>query len=167
MPEVHWETKKRTVILGDAFLSFDSRFSNLPFFSSSPNEQYVGCKEYCPWFTPTNGEFLECNDKSTCDIGSKSRSCCSGRGGLAKCAKSYPVMCEDRALYSSVMNYTCRRSTFNDDSSCETTNRKCYGYGEFISVDAPFRPKMKREGSIWPCNMKEMFSYLFVRCIIY
>ncbi len=137
MPEVHWETKKRTVILGDAFLSFDSRFSNLPFFSSSPNEQYVGCKEYCPWFTPTNGEFLECNDKSTCDIGSEGLSCCKDRGGRAKCPASLPVMCEDRGD----MDYECRSN--DSDFVCETANRKCYDYGEFISGDVPFRPKMK------------------------
>jgi hypothetical protein len=117
-------------------------FSYLPFFSSSPNEQYVGCTEDCPWLTPTSGGFFECNDNSTCDIETKGRSCCNGRGGRAKCGAFEPMMCEQRTLYGGVMDYTCRRR-FNDDNSCETTNRKCYDYGEFISVDGPFRPKMK------------------------
>ncbi len=119
----------------------------LPFFSSSTNEQYVGCTEYCPWFTPTSGDFFECNDKSTCDVGSEGLSCCKDRGGKAKCMSSYPVMCEDRALIGGVMDYTCRN---NADNGCMTTSRKCYDYGELISGDAPFRPKISEKEEYGP-----------------
>jgi hypothetical protein len=98
------------------------------------------CTEYCPWFSPTSGEFFECNDKSMCDIGSEGLSCCKDRGGRAKCQASFPVMCEDRALIGGVMDYLCRS---NDNSGCLTTNRKCYNYGKLISGDAPFRLNMK------------------------
>ena len=49
-------------------------------------------------------------------------------------------MCEDRTLIGGMMDYMCMS---NDDKGCLTTNRKCYDYGELISGDAPFRPKMK------------------------
>ncbi len=120
---------------------FDILFSYLPFFFSSPNKQYVGCTEYCPWFTPTNGEFLECNDKSTCNIGSEGWSCCKDRKKRAKCPASYPVMCEDLAS-NGIQDHACRS---NDDTGCETTNRKCYDYGELISGDAPFGPKISEK----------------------
>ncbi len=130
------------------FLSFYSL--NYRSFSS-PNEQNVGCTEYCPWLTPTSGYFFECNDKSTCDIGSEGPSCCNGRGGRAKCTASAPVMCEDRLLFGGVLDYTCRS---NDLNGCETTNRKCYDYGELIS------------GDVWPYT-KRKFKHLFLRCILF
>jgi hypothetical protein len=109
-------------------------------FLRPPNEQYVGCTEYteyCPWFTPTSGNFFECNDKSTCDIGSEGLSCCNGRGGRAKCGALEPMMCEERWCAGG-MDYCC----FNY-KGCNITNRKCYDYGELISGDVSFRPKMK------------------------
>ncbi len=109
------------------------------------------CTEYCPWFTPTSGEFFECSDKSMCDIGSEGPSCCNGRGGRAKCRASAPVMCEDRLLFGGVPDYTCRS---NDLNGCETTNRKCYDYGELIS------------GDVWPYT-KGKFKHLFLRCILF
>ncbi len=47
-----------------------------------------------------------------------------GRGPQA------PVMCEDRALYG-VMDYECTSRSNDGGFVCETTNRKCYDYGEW------------------------------------
>jgi hypothetical protein len=102
------------------------------------NDTYVGCTEYCPWFTPTSGEFLECNDESTCDVGSEGFSCCKDRGGRAKCAASVPMMCANRECGGG-MDYCC----YEKEKGCLTINRKCYHYGELISGDAPFMPTMK------------------------
>ncbi len=98
----------------------------------------MGCTECCPWFTPTSGEFLECNDKSTCDLGSSEGwFCCKGRGGRAKCPASMPIMCAARDCGG--MDYCC----VEKEKGCEVTNRKCQDYGELVCGDPPFRPKMK------------------------
>ncbi len=81
--------------------------------------------EDCSWLTPTNGDFMRCNDGSTCDI--PLFSCCSERGGRAKCPLRSPLMCAQPNSCGS--DYCC-------EPNCDPYGgiRQC---GELISGDTP------------------------------
>jgi hypothetical protein len=86
------------------------------------------CAEDCPWLTPTNGDSMGCNDGTTCDTPSVN-SCCSERGGRAKCPRSTPFMCAQPNACVGGSDYCC-------ETSCDASGgiRLC---GELISGDTP------------------------------
>ncbi len=84
------------------------------------------CTEDCPWLTPTNNASMGCNDGSTCDTPS-AWTCCSGRGGRAKCPLDLPLMCAKPNACAGSSDYCC-------ESDCGEYGgiRQC---GELISGD--------------------------------
>jgi hypothetical protein len=106
------------------FLSSSLLLEHSSFHCSNTNAR--GCTEDCPWLTPTNGDFvLECKDGSTCDVLREGWTCCSERGGRAKCPLAFPLMCAQS---------NCEDGDYSCANDCDGLGgiRLC---GELISGD--------------------------------
>jgi hypothetical protein len=108
------------------------------FHLSNKMARYI---EDCPWLTPTINGSMGCNDGSTCDT--PWFSCCSERGGRAKCPLSRPLMCAKPNDCADGSDYCC-------DTNCDASGgiRQC---GELIFGDTPCILETEFESKVWIC----------------
>ncbi|KAK3260061.1 hypothetical protein CYMTET_30967 [Cymbomonas tetramitiformis] len=93
-------------------------------------ESYV--EDECPWLNSTTEiRLLLCNDGTNCKTDIEGWSCCTERGGRAKCPLEMPVMCAKANECSDGTDYCC-----DEDAVLCSGSRPCYPGCSDFSVQA-------------------------------